>query len=141
MKHILILIFALLLIGSVAKADQSKDIRVEGHAFSATTLKPLAGVDVELWAFYHVGLPPEAGYSISTDEGGFYRIEITPQITDENNNDLAIGYAFAFICRFGDQHKVQIMPLYKSLTPNQVYHRNVYMQVPANVSSCAGLGN
>lgn len=123
----------------VVKADQtdlSKAIRIEGHGFSASTLKPLPGVEVQLFAFHPGGMQFIASATVVTDEGGFYSFEELPLHRDENGSDIAVGYAFALVCMHANGVKVQIMPLYRSLQPSTVYARNFYMQVPESVVVC-----
>jgi hypothetical protein len=131
----------ILLSHSGVHAQTSGSIKVEGHAFSAKSLRPLPGVAVELWGFYPTSPSFTTTYPTLTDEGGFYRIETEFLSVDESGNDSATGYAFAFICRYNGTKKVQIMPLYRNLNPDIVYHRNVYMQVPETVTYCEGYGD
>ena len=128
--------------GFVANAEPTGKLRVEGHVFSATTLRPLPGVMIELWSFYPEHPLFTAAFPNQTDEGGFYQFDSDFASVDEDGNDRATAYAFAFICRYQGQRKVQIVPFYRSLVPMQVYTRNVYMQVPASVGACdADVGN
>lgn len=124
-----------------ASAQDLSDIRIEGHAFSATTLKPLPGVGVEVWGFYQDSPNFHTTLTALTDEGGAYVIEAPISFLDDEGKDIALGYAFAFYCRYQGKRKVQIMPLYRSLVPKEVYHRNVYLQVPENVTKCDGYGS
>lgn len=129
---------ATILFASQIAAQSPGPLRVEGHAFSASTMRPLPGVSVELWAFYDSGPETSSVTAMTTDEGGFYWAESPFTLVDNDGNDRATGYAYAFICRYGSDQKVQIMPLYHSLTPGQVYSRNIYMNVPAHVAECSG---
>lgn len=118
-------------------ADESKTFRIEGHAFSASTLKPLPGLRVQLYGFPFLGQPPTISRLTFTNEGGFYIYEFLA-LTNEDGSIPPIGYAFAFICNYGGQQNVQVIPLYRSLVPQTVYSRNVYMQVPESVTRCDG---
>lgn len=133
------LFIAIILFASQIAAQSPGPLRVEGHVFSARTLRPLPGAHVELWGFYPEHPLLTTTLPTATDEGGFYLLESHFASVDGDGNDRAVGYAFAFICHYGEQMKVQIMPLYRSVTPFQVYQRNVYMQVPEDVHSCDGI--
>jgi hypothetical protein len=105
---------------------------VEGHVFNAETGRPLANAFVELYAF-----PIDPGFGVFgignvTDDGGFYRFEFQPLITNADGDDVTAGYAFAYSCN----GVVQIVPLYTKLHSGRVYQRNVYLNVPANLRRC-----
>lgn len=118
---------------SHVSAQTIKNYQVEGHVFSASTLRPLPGVKTELWEFLRDG---SQTYIAWTDEGGFYVIEYPPSIAEQNGLQDVQGYAFAFICEYRNQRKVQIVPLYSSIERGKVYKRNVYLNVPKTVLKC-----
>ena len=128
-------IMSLISVATTATAQTRTGFGVEGHVFSAETLRPLQGAVVELWNFPTTDSRFAMG--IETDEGGFYRFEFEPTTIDEHGDEITFGYAFSYLCRYGEQeHKVQIVPLYMQLRPGRIYQRNVYLNVPASVRRC-----